>query len=31
MADLRSIACSLANDREALKSIRSTLRQRMIS
>jgi hypothetical protein len=29
MLDFRSIACSLANDREALRGIRSTLRERM--
>lgn len=30
-SDFRSIACSLANDREALRGIRSTLRERMIA
>ncbi len=29
MLDFRSIACTLANDREALRGIRSTLRERM--
>lgn len=30
-SDFRSIACSLANDREALRGVRSTLRERMIA